>query len=77
MGKAIIMPENKVPEVEMLVKELRKVQDYCAGQQHGCLECAFWDYWGIECKLGSCPTDWNLDDVGDSAEDTSTSEKGV
>ena len=45
--------------VDMLIKGLRKVQDYCAG-----------------CKLGSCPADWDLDDVGDFSEGTSTSGKG-
>ena len=56
--------------VDMLVNGLRKVQAYCAGQRHGCCECDFWDSWG-GCKLGSCPTDWDLDDVGDFSEGTS------
>ena len=56
---------------DMLVKDLRKVQAYCAGQQRGCRECAFYNSWEEECKFGSCPADWDLDDVGDFAEGTS------
>lgn len=51
--------------VDTLIKALRKVQYYCAGQQHGCRECALWDPWG-ECKLGSCPIDWDLSGKGGS-----------
>ena len=60
--------------VDIIVKALRKVRAYCAGM-NDCRKCAFWDYWGIECKLGSCPADWCLDDIGDF--DADTSEKGV
>lgn len=50
-------------DVNMAVKGLRKVQAYCAGQQHGCRECAFWNKWEEECKLyGLCPIAWDLDD---------------
>lgn len=56
---------------DMLVKALRKVQAYCAGQKHGCRECAFYNSWEEECKFGSCPADWDLDDVGDFSEGTS------
>lgn len=59
--------------LDMLVKALRKVQAYCAG--NGCGECAFYNSWKEDCKLGSCPADWCLDDIGDAA--TDTSEKGV
>ena len=63
--------------VDMLVKALRKVQAYCAGQKHGCRECAFWNTEEEECKLyGSCPIAGDLDD-DDAAADTSTSGKGV
>ena len=52
-------------------------QAYCAGQKHGCRECAFWNTEDEECKLyGSCPIAWDLDD-DDAAADTSTSGKGV
>ena len=61
--------------VDMLVKALRKVQAYCAGQKHGCRECAFWNTEEEECKLyGSCPVAWDLDDDDATAD---TSEKGV
>ena len=53
---------------DMIVKDLRKVQAYCAGQQRGCRECAFYNSWEEECKFGSCPADWDLDYVGDFAE---------
>lgn len=59
--------------VDMLVKALRKVQAYCAGNR--CGECAFYNSWKEDCKLGSCPADWCLDDISDAA--TDTSEKGV
>lgn len=62
--------------VDMLVKALRKVQAYCAGQKHGCRECAFWNTEEEECKLyGSCPIAWAIDDDDDAAADTSG--KGV
>lgn len=57
-----------------IFKALRKVQAYCAG--NGCGECAFYNSWKEECKFGSCPADWDLDDVGDFSEGTSTSGKG-
>lgn len=48
---------------KQLVKALRKVKAYCAGQQHGCRECAFYNNWEEECKLyGLCPIAWDLDD---------------
>lgn len=62
--------------VDMLVKGLRKVQAYCAEHPRGCRGCDFLDSW-VGCRLGSCPIDWDLDDVGDSDEGTGTSEKGV
>lgn len=62
--------------VDLLTKGLRKVQTYCAGQQHGCRECTFYNSWEEECKFGSCPADWDLDGICDSAEDISTSGKG-
>lgn len=66
---------NAKHRVDILIKDLRKVQAYCAGQQHGCRECAFWNTEEEECKLyGSCPIAWALDD-DDAAADTS--EKGV
>lgn len=61
--------------VDMLIKGLRKVQDYCAGHKRGCRGCTLLNLWG-GCKLGSCPADWDLDDVGDFSEGTSTSGKG-
>lgn len=60
--------------VDMLVKALRKVQAYCAEHPRGCRGCALLNLWG-GCKLRSCPVDWDLDDIGDAAADTS--EKGV
>ena len=62
--------------VDMLVKALRKVQAYCAEHPRGCRGCDFLDSWG-GCRLGSCPADWDLDDIGDFDTDTSTSRKGV
>ena len=62
--------------VDMLIKALRKVQAYCAGQQHRCRECAFWDDEKIECKFyRSYPAVWNLDSDDGAAADTSG--KGV
>ena len=62
--------------VDMLVKAMQKVQEYCAGQQHGRRKCAFWNTKEEECKLyGSCPIAWALDDDDDAATDTSG--KGV
>ena len=62
--------------VDTLVKALRKVQAYCAEQQHRCRECAFWDDEKIECKFyGSYPAVWNLDD--DDGADADTNGKGV
>ncbi len=60
--------------VDMLVKALRKVQAYCAEHPRGCRGCALLNLWR-GCKLRSCPVDWDLDDIGDAAADTS--EKGV
>lgn len=62
--------------VDMIVKALRKMQAYCAEHPRGCRGCDFLDSWG-GCRLGSCPIDWDLDDVGDFDEGTGTSEKGV
>lgn len=62
--------------VDTIIKGLREVQAYCASQKRGCRGCALWDSWG-GCKLGSCPVDWDLDDICDSAADTSTSGKGA
>ena len=62
--------------LDMIVKALRKVQAYCAEHPRGCRGCDFLDSWG-GCRLGSCPADWDLDDIGDFDTDTSTSRKGV
>lgn len=62
--------------VDTLIKGLRKVQAYCAEQQHRCRECAFWDDEKIECKFyRSYPAAWNLD--GDDGADADTNGKGV
>ncbi len=43
---------NAKHRVDMLIKDLRKVQAYCA----------FWDSWGEECKLYPYSIAGNLDD---------------
>lgn len=60
--------------VDMLVKELRKVQAYCAEHPRGCRGCALLNLWG-GCKLRSRPAVWDLDGAGYFDESTSTSEK--
>lgn len=47
--------------VDMLVKALRKVQAYCAGQQHGCRECALYDHDQEVCRISGCgPAAWSI-----------------
>ncbi len=39
----------------------RKVQAYCAGQQHGCHECAFYDHEAEACRISGCgPAAWSI-----------------
>nr|WP_304099984.1 hypothetical protein [Mitsuokella multacida] len=46
---------------DMLVKAMQKVQEYCAGQQHGCHECAFYDRDAGECRFSGCgPASWTF-----------------
>ena len=66
---------NAKHRVDMLIKGLRKVQDYCAEHPRGCRGCALLNLWG-GCKLRSCPADWDLDGAGYFDESTSTSGKG-
>lgn len=52
--------------VDMLVKALRKVQAYCAGQQHGCRKCAFYDHEVKACRISGCgPAAWSISSGSD------------
>ena len=55
--------EAEKHRVDMLVKELRKVQAYCAEHPRGCRGCALLNFWG-GCKLRSRPAVWDLDGAG-------------
>lgn len=62
--------------VDMLVKELRKVQAYCAEHPRGCRGCAFLNLWG-GCKLRSRPAVWDLDGAGYTSQEAPGFSRGV
>ena len=62
--------------VDMLVKELRKVQAYCAEHPRGCRGCALLNLWG-GCKLRSRPAVWDLDGAGYTSQEAPGFSRGV